>query len=126
MPNNRLNAFAPGLLLLSLSLCAQHPGSLPAALEPAVAAAFKQISPDSIRAVMSVLASDAFEGRKPGTPGFARASGYVQDKLKAYGLKPGFGDSYVQSLRFKKGVVVAADSRFVLDDDGTSQILAFG
>ncbi|HTI09038.1 MAG TPA: hypothetical protein VL832_10790, partial [Puia sp.] len=117
MPNNRLTALLLGSTLLSLSLCAQDPALLPAALQPEVAAAFKQVSPDSIRSVMSVLASDAFEGRQPGTRGFTRASEYVQDKLKAYGLKPGFGSSYIQSLLFKKGIVVATGSSLTLGDE---------
>ena len=126
MPNNRLPALLTALSFVSLSLCAQDPNALPAALQPEVASAFRQISPDSIRTVMSVLASDAFEGRKPGTPGFARASEYVQDKLKAYGVKPGFGNSYVQSLLFKNGVVVPAGSSFALGDNGTTQNLVYG
>ena len=126
MPNHRLTALAASLTFLSLSLYAQDPTVLPAALQPAVAAAFKQVSPDSIHAVMSVLASDAFEGRQPGTRGFAGASDYVQDKLKAYGLKPGVGNSYVQSLLFKKGVAVASSSSLRFENDTTLQNLAYG
>jgi len=115
MPNYRLAALFTGLILLYFPALAQTPAAIPASLQPEVAAAFKSISPDSIRAVMSVLASDAFEGRQPGTRGFTKASEYVQNKLKAYGLKPGAGnDSYVQPLSFKKGVVTATGSSFTL------------
>jgi hypothetical protein len=123
MPNHRLAALFTGLILLYFPACAQTPTAIPAALQPEVAAAFKNVSPDSIRAVMSVLASDAFEGRQPGTRGFTKASEYVQNKLKSYGLQPGAGSgSYVQSLSFKRGVVSATGSIFSL---GT-QSLAYG
>ena len=126
MPNNRLTALVACLISCSFSLCAQHSKEIPAALQSEVATAFNQISPDSIRAVMSVLASDDFEGRKPGTRGFARAAEYVKDKLMAYGLKPGLGYSYVQSLSFRKGVVDAAGSSFTLGEGVTAQPLTYG
>jgi len=127
MPNNRLTALVLGLSFFSLSLFAQNPAVLPAALQPEVAAAFKQVSPDSIHSVMSVLASDAFEGRQPGTRGFTKASEYVQDKMKKMGLQPGAGgNSYVQSLLFKKGIVTAAGSSLALGDGSTTQNLLYG
>lgn len=127
MPNHRLTALLPGLILLHFTACAQPQATIPAALRPAVDAAFKNVSSDSIRAVMTVLASDELEGRQPGTRGFARASGYVQDKLKAYGLKPGAGNgSYVQPLRFKKGIVSLAGSSLTLGQGAAAQRLTTG
>ncbi|HEY4335240.1 MAG TPA: M28 family metallopeptidase [Puia sp.] len=123
MPNHRLATLFTGLILLYLPACTHTPATIPAGLQAEVAAAFKNVSPDSIRAVMSVLASDAFEGRQPGTRGFTKASEYVESKLKAYGLKPGAGNgSYLQSLSFKKAVVTSAGSSFTLG----MQSLAYG
>jgi Zn-dependent M28 family amino/carboxypeptidase len=127
MPSYRLTALFTVLILFSLPACAQSPAAIPASLQPEVAAAFKKVSPDSIRAVMSVLASDSFEGRQPGTRGFAKASAYVQQKLKAMGLKPGAGNgSYVQPLLFKKALVTAAGSAFTLGEGATAQHLVAG
>src|SRR5258708_3261309 len=128
MPKNLLTVAAlSGLVLFSASACAQNPAAIPANLQPEVARVFEKVSPDSIRAVMSVLASDELEGRQPGTRGFARASEYVQNKLKAMGLQPGVGgSSYVQPLLFKKGVVTAATSSFVLLDGPRAQGLVYG
>ena len=127
MPNHRLTALLTGLILLYFPACAQTPAAIPAALQSEAAAAFKNVSPDSIRAVMSILASDAFEGRQPGTRGFAKASAYVQDKLKAYGLKPAGGNgSYVQPLLFKKGIVTGEASSFTLTTGAASQPLVYG
>jgi Zn-dependent M28 family amino/carboxypeptidase len=126
MPNNQLTALLLGLTFFLGTARAQTPTAIPEPLRTEVAGAFEKISPDSIHAVMNVLASDAFEGRQPGTRGFARASGYVQDKLKTYGLKPGLGDSYVQSLLFKKGIVAAAGSSLTLGDGATARNLTYG
>src|ERR1700722_18888998 len=108
-----LTAFVLGLTVLFSSTCAQSgapvqsTSAIPAYLQPEVAAALGQISPDSIRTVMSILASARLEGRQPGTRGFAMASDYVQDKMKAMGLLPGVdGGSFVQSVLLKKGMVV--------------------
>ncbi len=116
-----LTAFVLGLTVLFSSTCAQSgaavqsTSAIPASLQPEVAAALGQISPDSIRTVMSILASDRLEGRQPGTRGFAMASDYVQDKMKAMGLLPGVdGGSYVQSVLLKKGMVVPGGSSLSL------------
>jgi Zn-dependent M28 family amino/carboxypeptidase len=45
-----------------------------------------------------VLASDDFEGRKPGTPGEEKTVAYLVEKFHKLGLKPGNGDSYLQQV----------------------------
>jgi Zn-dependent M28 family amino/carboxypeptidase len=45
-----------------------------------------------------VLASDEFEGRKPGTPGEEKTVAYLVDQFRKLGLKPGNGDSYLQQV----------------------------
>ena len=44
------------------------------------------------------LASDEFEGRKPGTIGERAATAYLIEQFQAMGLKPGAGDSYLQNV----------------------------
>ena len=112
----QLTAFLLGLTAFASSACAQSATAIPANLRPEVAAALEKVSPDSIRSVMSLLASDRLEGRQPGTRGFAMASAYVEDKMKAMGLLPGVaGGSYVQPVLLKKGMVAAAGSSLSLD-----------
>ncbi|MEM1409603.1 MAG: M28 family peptidase, partial [Pseudomonadota bacterium] len=41
-----------------------------------------------LRQHVAVLASDGFEGRLPGTPGYERAGNYVADVMRAAGLQP--------------------------------------
>ncbi len=48
---------------------------------------------------IQILASDAYEGRAPGSPGEEMAVGYIIDQYKRIGLKPGNPDgSYVQKV----------------------------
>lgn len=48
---------------------------------------------------IKVLASDDFQGRKPGTPGEDKTVSYLTQQFKAMGLKPGNTDgSYIQKV----------------------------
>ncbi|KQM41260.1 M28 family peptidase [Sphingomonas sp. Leaf10] len=52
----------------------------------------QQITPQMLRDHVAVLASDAYEGREPGTPGGDRAEAYVLQAFADAGLKPGAPD----------------------------------
>jgi hypothetical protein len=57
------------------------------------------ISPAELSATVKTLASDAFEGRAPGTPGEARTVDYLIGRFKALGLAPGGeAGSWTQSV----------------------------
>src|ERR1700684_4379740 len=45
-----------------------------------------------------VLASDDFEGRKPGTPGEEKTIAHLVEQFRKLGLKPGNGDSFLQQV----------------------------
>ena len=47
------------------------------------------INPDHLSRHVRVLASDAFEGRAPATPGEEKTIAYVVDELKKAGVQPG-------------------------------------
>src|SRR5437588_9274481 len=64
-------------------------------LQPALEA----ITPDGLLAHITILASDEFEGRAPGTKGEELSVKYISDQFKQIGLKPGNLDgSYVQEV----------------------------
>jgi len=50
-----------------------------------------EIDPEALRRHVAVLASDAFEGRMPGTRGEARTIAYVADQFEKAGLAPAAG-----------------------------------
>lgn len=62
------------------------------------AAAPGDFSPERISAHVKVLASDEFEGRKPGTAGENKATAYIVERFKALGVKPGCHGSYFQPV----------------------------
>jgi hypothetical protein len=74
---------------------------LAAALAPGALAAdtSSPISPARMSATVKTLASDAFEGRAPGTPGEAKTVAYLIDRFRSLGMKPaGENGDWVQSV----------------------------
>jgi Zn-dependent M28 family amino/carboxypeptidase len=45
-----------------------------------------------------ILSSDEFEGRRPGTEGMRKATGFVEEYFRSIGVKPFFNDSYLDTL----------------------------
>ena len=56
---------------------------------PAAAESLSPINPERMSATAKTLASDAFQGRAPGTPGEAKTVAYIVDQFRALGLQPG-------------------------------------
>ena len=80
------------LLLALVSGCAGRDG---ASIEPALNA----ITADGLLGHTRVLASDAFEGRGPGTPGEDSTVAYLTRQFQALGLKPGNPDgTFIQGV----------------------------
>lgn len=57
-----------------------------------------EISAEDFSAHVRTLASDAFEGRAPGSVGEELTVAYIQEQFQRLGLKPGNGDSYLQEV----------------------------
>ena len=53
---------------------------------------------DNLKKHVEYLSSDLCEGRKPFSKGAERAVNYLADEMKAIGLKPINGDSYLQEI----------------------------
>lgn len=87
--------------LVGLTALAGLPFSLSAAngVEPALKPAADEVSADSLLGHIKVLASDAFEGRAPGTEGETKTVDYLTNEFRKIGLKPGNPDgTYVQDV----------------------------
>lgn len=95
-----LPALLPALLAGPARLDAQ--GARPATRSPAPAAvrpALDAITADGILARTRILASDAFEGRGPGTRGEDSTVAYLEREFRRLGLAPGNPDgTYVQDV----------------------------
>jgi Zn-dependent M28 family amino/carboxypeptidase len=86
--------------LLALTFCGEQAGETPATTTPASEAS---VSPTAeIEAILhqhiEELASDAYEGRAPATPGEDKTIAYLQQEFEALGIGPGNGDSYFQAV----------------------------
>ncbi len=54
------------------------------------------ITKEALKSKLTILAGPEMEGRETASPGQKKAAAYIEDQFKAYGLKPGNGDSYQQ------------------------------
>lgn len=61
------------------------------------------------------LASDEFEGRKPGTAGERKTLDYLVGEFQRLGLRPGNGESYLQSVPFVE-ITTGSDASLRLGD----------
>jgi Zn-dependent M28 family amino/carboxypeptidase len=108
----------PLFLLCALPAMAE---TLPAT-PPATAVA--TIDGDSLLAHIKVLASDAFEGRSPGTVGEQKTIGWLQQQFRALGLQPGNPDgTYLQQVPLAS--VVSTPTLSYRGADGGPVALAF-
>ena len=96
--------FSPFLLAAAPFLAALSPAP---AVQPGPA-----VSVEAMRRHIDVLASDAFEGRKPGTAGEAKTIAYIAAQLQRLGLTPAAGASGSplsgSTVRYSSGATRAA------------------
>lgn len=92
-----LTALAAGALALSACEGMPAPGGASAALDiPEVQPG--QIAQSTMKDVTRTLASDAFEGRAPGSAGEEKTIAFLTERFKAAGLQPGNKGSWVQEV----------------------------
>ncbi|MEA5666130.1 M28 family metallopeptidase [Stenotrophomonas sp. MH1] len=84
-----------------------------------------QINAGDFGELVKQLASDAFEGRAPGTQGEELTVNYIRDQMQRIGLQPGNGDSWFQDVPMTE---TTADPGTVLkiQQGAASRDLAFG
>jgi hypothetical protein len=63
---------------------------------------------------ISTLASDAYEGREPGTHGEEMARDYIAGKFKELGLKAKGTKGYVQEFDFTEGANLGAGNQLYI------------
>jgi len=96
----KLLCCASGLLIILLIPACKGRLSKPAPEPPPLAvSALPPIDGAAVLSHVKILASDAYEGRAPGTRGEDLTVAYLVDQLKLLGLKPGNTDgTYVQKV----------------------------
>ena len=73
---------------------------------------------------VAALASDDFEGRKPGTPGEEKTVEYIRSKFAEAGLKPGHGTTFFQSVPLVE-ITAAPDTTLTFERAGTKRELKY-
>ncbi|MBK8240792.1 MAG: M28 family peptidase [Deltaproteobacteria bacterium] len=97
------------------------------AAEPVAVAGATSPSVESIRADTRELASDAMDGRRPGTEGGARAVAYIIERMTALGLAPGARDGgWTQRVPMRVVSVDASRSRLGFGRGDDVRPLVFG
>lgn len=93
-------SFAPLALatLLSLAACNASDTATKAVAEAIPDVAVPEISLKTMQDVVGALASDAFEGRAPGTVGEEKTVALLIERFKAAGLEPGNNGSWTQDV----------------------------
>jgi len=110
----RLLAFC----LLVAACDTQQPSAPPEPPAPAERIEAQQVEVAALTEHVDFLAADAQAGRAPGTPGDHATQDYIEAKMKAYGLEPGFGLTFRQTFEVVDGVrlVEGGTSSFMLGD----------
>jgi len=73
----------------------------------------------AFRTHVSVLASDDFEGRRPGTAGEEKTVAYLLEQFRKLGLKPGNGESFLQQVPMVEILAGADASLSIAGPKGT-------
>lgn len=84
-----------------------------------------EVSTEDLSMHIKVLASDEFGGRAPGTDGEEKTVAYLTQQFQRLGLKPGNGNSYVQTVPMVESLV-SADSSMSISQKGKSRSLSMG
>jgi len=83
-----------------------------------------EIDETGFRDDVRVLASDQYEGRRPGTPAEAKTTGFLIEHFRKLGLKPGNGESFLQQVPLVE--ILAGDATLSVAGPGGSRPLRYG
>lgn len=73
-----------------------------------------------------ILSADDMGGRRPGTPGAARARDHIVATMEAIGLEPAGEDGYTQKVPMRAVQAVASSAKFSMVKGKTERELRFG
>ena len=109
-------------LLAACALAATLPGCSMRSKEPPPST---EIDDTAFGDHVRVLASDDFQGRRPGTAGEDKTVAYLIENFRKLGLKPGNGASFVQQVPLVQ-ITASAPGKLTLSGVGGSRDLTFG
>lgn len=83
-----------------------------------------EIDETGFRDDVRVLASDQYEGRRPGTPGEDKTTAFLIEQFRKFGLKPGNGESFEQQVPLVE--ILTGDATLSVAGAGGSRPLRYG
>lgn len=82
-----------------------------------------QINEKDYRTMVSILGSDEFEGRLPGSKGEEKTVSYLAGEFKKLGLKPAFNGSYFQDVPLIGFTTKLADNAVITSNKGNFELI---
>jgi aminopeptidase YwaD len=83
-----------------------------------------EITPEEIKANIYFFASDDLKGRFTGSPEEEKAGEYIQGEFEFYGLKPLFGESWIQEFPFIEKIELTSSNELEFEINGQNEELA--
>jgi hypothetical protein len=111
----RFRALQPWALVLLLCACAGTRTPPPST----------DIEEPGYRENIRVLASDGYQGRRPGTAGEDKTVAYLVDRFRKLGLKPGNGAGFTQTVPMVE-ITAGTDATLTIGGDRGVRRLAYG
>ena len=90
-------------LALAVALVGCRANAPQPVVEPSAPAPERLVDLDRLMADVTALADDAYEGRRAGTPGGARAADYVERRFREVGLEGAFDGRFRQPVALPQG-----------------------
>jgi len=87
--------------------------------------ALTTITSGGLAAHIQTLASDAFQGRAPSSPGEERTVAYLQAEFEKLGLEPGNGGSWVQEVPLVS-LTASPDAKLMIQSPARQFVLDYG
>ena len=113
-------------IMLSCAIASAFATSVALAIPAHSAPTSPTVHEAPLRAHLQFLSSDVLEGRGTGQRGGDLAVAYLESQAMAAGLKPGNGNSYLQSVKIAGIKSSPQASSVVLEAGGKPQALTFG
>jgi Zn-dependent M28 family amino/carboxypeptidase len=87
--------------------------------------AIKAIDAEELAANTEILASDAFEGRFPGTRGEEKTVRFLEEAFRRIGARPGNGESYFQEVPMME-ITASPDTELKVRGGGEERVFSYG
>lgn len=116
VPRRPMPGAVAGLIGLIIGACSSAPKMPPPSTD---------IEEGGFRSAVRTLASDDFEGRRPGTQGETKTVAYLSDIFRKLGLQPGNHDSFLQPVPLVE-LQAAGDAALSIAGRGAARTLRYG